>query len=147
MEDAWGYMPLHWAAYFGHREAVLHLLELAGGPALQRIMLSHASYARKFTPLHRAVARGHTDVCQELLNAQASVECQDWKKRTPIEFAQECEQNKTAFVLQVHARKLAAKMDNPGQQKCGNYDFSRRRQTHIDSAISYRPERSYPDSD
>ncbi len=65
MPDDGGYTPLHYAAYFGHRDLAGYLVEIGADP------VSVSMDPLRNTPLHAAATAGHGAVLQVLLDAGA----------------------------------------------------------------------------
>ena len=67
MPDEGGYTPLHYAAYFGHDDAVRYLIAI--GADVAAISMDPL----RNQPLHAAANSGHTEIARILLDAGADV--------------------------------------------------------------------------
>jgi len=78
-----GWTPLHLAAFFGRHTAAERLLDAGADPkAVSRNSM-------KNTPLHAALAGGHTDVALLLIGRGADVNLADAGRHTPLHIAAE----------------------------------------------------------
>ena len=78
-----GWTPLHLAAFFGRHTAAERLLDAGADPtAISRNSM-------KNTPLHAALAGGHTDVALLLIERGADVKMEDAGRHTPLHIAAE----------------------------------------------------------
>ena len=103
--NADGYTVMHVAAEEGH-ERVLQVRELSNShlgscvylqarpipPLPPQVLITHGLDANErhedgLTPLHRAVAKGHTDTVKSLLNAEVPVDQPTGDGRTPMDLA------------------------------------------------------------
>ena len=80
--DEEGETPLFGAAYEGHTDAVIALLE--AGAYVNAVGVGSFSSA---TPLHKAANEGHTDAVIALLKAGADVNATDEDGNTPLHWA------------------------------------------------------------
>ena len=78
-----GWTPLHLAAFFGQRETSERLL--AAGAQIAAVSRNTLTN----TPLHAAVAGGHTDVALLLIDHGAAVDAKDSGGHTPMHIAAE----------------------------------------------------------
>ena len=80
--DNCGWLPLHIAAWYNHKEIVALLLaeEAGADPNIQ-----DAAY--KWTPLHVAAYKGYKRVTKQLLAAGADPNIQDKRGNTPLDIA------------------------------------------------------------
>ncbi|MEO8138418.1 MAG: ankyrin repeat domain-containing protein [Gemmatimonadota bacterium] len=67
MPDGGGYTPLHYAAYFGHTDAVRYLIAIGADVA------SISMDPLRNQPLHAAAGSGHIEIARILLDAGADV--------------------------------------------------------------------------
>jgi hypothetical protein len=76
-----GFSPLHIAALYNQVGLVRHLLSIGGD----------AKSANNWndTPLHRAASLGYAELCQVLLEAGADPDFEDWRNKTPSDYAKE----------------------------------------------------------
>lgn len=72
----------------------LHIATLYNQGALVRVLLGRGANARSAnnwndTPLHRAATQGYPEICQLLLEAGADPDFEDWRNKTPADYAKE----------------------------------------------------------
>lgn len=76
-----GFSPLHIAALYNQVALVRHLLGLGADAA--------STNNWNDTPLHRAASLGYAEMCQVLLEAGADPDFEDWRNKTPSDYAKE----------------------------------------------------------
>lgn len=76
-----GFSPLHIAALYNQVALARHLLSMG----------ADATSANNWndTPLHRAATQGYSEMCQLLLHAGADPYFEDWRNKTPADYAKE----------------------------------------------------------
>ena len=80
-KDPNGFSPLHIAALYNQVTLARQLLGLG----------ADAKSANTWgdTPLHRAATLGYPEMCQLLLEAGADPDFEDWRNKTPADYAKE----------------------------------------------------------
>lgn len=80
--DSNGWTAMHWAAWMGNKETLAAILD-------RDESLVHATCNKGWTPLHKAVAGGHTDVALDLIARGADVYAETQDGRTALDYADE----------------------------------------------------------
>jgi ankyrin repeat protein len=131
-KDDYGYTPLHWAAFTGHKE-VAQLLLAAGADA-------NATNNFDDTPLHSAAQMDHRDVAEVLLASNADVNAGNNFGTTPVHMAALSGYKNVGELLLAHGAEVtvydaaaigdAEKVEalliaNPGLVSSKDYKFGR----------------------
>ena len=104
-KDAEGGMPLHWAAFNGHKEVVELLLANKADV--------NGKAANGLTPLHVAAGKGYKDVAELLLANKADANARNNTGVTPLHIAAQFGNKDVAELLLANMAKVNAK-DNDG---------------------------------
>ena len=80
-KDPNGFSSLHIAALYNQVGLVRHLLGIGAD--------AKSCNSWNDTPLHRAAAEGYAEMCQLLLEAGADPDWEDWRNKTPADYARE----------------------------------------------------------
>ena len=76
-----GFSPLHLAALYNQVALARHLLTIGAS--------ARSANNWNDTPLHRAATCGYAEMCKLLLEAGADPDFEDWRNKTPADYAKE----------------------------------------------------------
>ena len=80
-KDPNGFSPLHICALYNQVALARHLISIGGD--------ARSANNWNDTPLHRAATQGYAEMCQLLLDAGADPDFEDWRNRSPADYAKE----------------------------------------------------------
>jgi uncharacterized protein len=101
-----GWTPLHLAAFFGHKDSALQLLERGAK------VDARSSNVMNNTPLHAAVAGRRTEVAQLLLDRGAEVDARQHGGWTPLHGAAQNGDRAIVEILLSHGAALNTRAEN-----------------------------------
>ena len=76
-----GFSALHIAALYNNVDLARHLISIGAS--------AKSTNNWNDTPLHRAATQGYAEMCQLLLEAGADPDFEDWRNKTPCDYAKE----------------------------------------------------------
>ena len=97
-KDPNGFSPLHICALYNQVALARHLISIGGD--------ARSANNWNDTPLHRAATQGYAEMCQLLLDAGADPDFEDWRNRSPADYAKE----------EVSARTLSNRASTPRER-------------------------------
>ncbi|MDD9865302.1 MAG: ankyrin repeat domain-containing protein, partial [Verrucomicrobiales bacterium] len=103
-KDNLGRTPLYRAAYNGHKEIVVLLLENKAD--------SSARDANGWSPLHGSAYKGHVEIVAALIDAKAEVNAKDTDGDTPLDWAKN--KPEVAELLRKNGAKTGADLKAAG---------------------------------
>mmetsp|Transcript_13863 Transcript_13863/g.16816 ORF Transcript_13863/g.16816 Transcript_13863/m.16816 type:complete len:262 (+) Transcript_13863:117-902(+) len=115
--------PLHWAAWKGHVETVLFLVQYENVDVRTRT---------GFTPLHYATVQGNEAMVKVLLEAGADFTLQDQNQQMPIDCARSFNREKIVQILEDHREKEEKEaLENPSKFELKQKRKARRKEVNL----------------